>query len=236
MYVPRANDRLRGPLNCADTRAAAGQNHSCVLYAKFGSAQKYGAVWGPPQPEPAPKRRRIASLDEDTLPPPPVEPANDNLSRDLRDFVHENWASVRTHVARGPVQTRFNQRLTTTYLRVLNQPLRVLFDQQTTAFKINFSYGFVLREKQSGRLRYYHASNNCCGRFFGIAVIGDELANFQNIPREDRRNRRPAVGHCPAAELGLGGRTSDQRHVLHKSHRTSPYRLCRYRPARLREK
>ena len=40
----------------------------------------------------------------------------------------------------------------------------MLFDQQTTAFKINCSYGFVLREKQSGRLRCYHSSNNCCGR------------------------------------------------------------------------
>ena len=119
---------------------------------------------GPPQPGPAPKRRRIASLDEDTLTPPPVEPAND-LSRDLRDFVHKNWASVRTHVARGPVQTRYNRRLTSLDTRDLHEPLHVLFDQQTTAFKINCSYGFVLREKQSGRLRYYHSSNNCCGRF-----------------------------------------------------------------------
>ena len=121
---------------------------------------------GPPQPGPsAPKRRRVASLDEDTLTPPSVEPANDNLSRDLRDFVHENWASVRTHVVRGPVQTRYNRRLTSLDTRDLHEPLRVLFDQQTTAFKINCSYGFVLREKQSGRLRYYHSSNNCCGRF-----------------------------------------------------------------------
>ena len=121
---------------------------------------------GPPQPGPsAPKRRRVASLDEDTLTPPSVEPANDNLSRDLRDFVHENWASVRTHVVRGPVQTRYNRRLTSLDTRDLHEPLRVLFDQQTTAFKINCPYGFVLREKQSGRLRYYHSSNNCCGRF-----------------------------------------------------------------------
>ena len=121
---------------------------------------------GPPQPGPsAPKRRRIA-LNEDPLTPPPIEhAANDNLSRDLRDFVHENWASVRTHVVRGPVQTRCNRRLTSLDTRDLHEPLRVLFDQQTTAFKINCSYGFVLREKQSGRLRYYHSSNNCCGRF-----------------------------------------------------------------------
>ena len=121
---------------------------------------------GPPQPGPsAPKRRRVASLDEDTLTPPSVEPANDNLSRDLRDFVHENWASVRTQVVRGPIQTRYNRRLTSLDTRDLHEPLRVLFDQQTTAFKINCSYGFVLREKQSGRLRYYHSSKNCCGRF-----------------------------------------------------------------------
>ena len=122
---------------------------------------------GPPQPGPsAPKRRRIVSLDEDPLTPPPVVvTANDELSAELRDFLAENWASVRTHVVHGPVQTRYNHRLTTTNLRVLNYPLGKLFNQQTTAFKINCSYGFVLREKQSGRLRYYHSSNNCCGRF-----------------------------------------------------------------------
>ena len=100
---------------------------------------------GPPQPGPsAPKRRRIA-LNEDPLTPPPIE----------------NWASVRTHVVNGPVQTRYNHRLTSLDTRDLQEPL---FDQQKTAFKVNASYGFVLKEKQSGRLRYYHSSSNCCGR------------------------------------------------------------------------
>ena len=120
---------------------------------------------GPPQPEPAPKRRRIASLDEDPLIPPPIEhAANDNLSRDLRDFVHENWASVRTHVVNGPVQTRYNHRLTSLDTRDLHEPLRELFQEQKTVFKVNCSYGFVLRDKVTSRLRYYHSSNNCCGR------------------------------------------------------------------------
>ena len=120
---------------------------------------------GPPQPGPsAPKRRRIA-LNEDPLTPPPIEhAANDNLSRDLRDFVHENWASVRTHVVNGPVQTRYNHRLTSLDTRDLQEPLFALFDQQKTAFKVNASYGFVLKEKESGHLRYYHSSSNCCGR------------------------------------------------------------------------
>ena len=68
----------------------------------------------PPQPGPAPKRRRIASLDEDPLTPPPVEhAANDELSSDLQDAVRDNWGSIRTHVVHGPIQTRYNYRLTT---------------------------------------------------------------------------------------------------------------------------
>ena len=102
---------------------------------------------GPPQPEPAPKRRRIASLDEDPLtPPPPVEHAANDLSRDLRDFVHENWASVRTHVVNGPLQTRYNHRLTSLDTRDLNEPLRDLFEEQKAVFKLNCLYGFVLKE------------------------------------------------------------------------------------------
>ena len=122
---------------------------------------------GPPQPGPAPKRRRIvASLNEDPVLAPPVEhAANDELSSAIRDFVHENWGSIRTHVVHGPVQTRYNRRLTSLDTRDLHDQLFLLFDQQTTSFKINCSFGFVLREKESGRLRYYHSSNNCCGRY-----------------------------------------------------------------------
>ena len=121
----------------------------------------------PPQPGPAPKRRRIASLDEDPLTPPPVEhAANDELSSAIRDFVHENWGSVRTHVVHGPIQIRYNRRLTGLDMRDLHDQLFLLFDQQTTAaFKVNVSFGFVLREKENDRLRYYHSSNNCCGRY-----------------------------------------------------------------------
>ena len=118
----------------------------------------------PPQPGPsAPKRRRIA-LNEDPLSPPPVEQLDDELSSDLQDAVRDNWGSIRTYVAQGPVQTRYNHRLTTMDTRELQEPLRQLFEEQTTAFKVNLSFGFILKQKVTGRLRYYHSSNNCCGR------------------------------------------------------------------------
>ena len=137
---------------------------------------------GPPQPGPsAPKRRRIASLDEDPLTPPPAGEAYDEPSNRLQEFVHDNWTSIRTHVARGPVQTRYNRRLTSLDTRDSHEQLRVLFDQQTTSFKINCSFAFILKEKQSGRLKYYHSSNNCCGRFMEEPALITNRADFDSF-------------------------------------------------------
>ena len=135
----------------------------------------------PPQPGPsAPKRRRIA-LNEDPLSPPPVEQLDDELSSDLQDAVRDNWASVRTHVVRGPVQTRYNHRFTTPDMRVLKEPLGELFDEQTTAFKVNLSFGFILKQKVTGRLRYYHSSNNCCGRYMEEPALITNRADFESF-------------------------------------------------------
>ena len=141
----------------------------------------------PPQPGPsAPKRRRIA-LNEDPLSPPPVEQLDDELSSDLQDAVRDNWGSIRTYVAQGPVQTRYNHRLTTMDTRELQEPLRQLFEEQTTAFKVNVSFGFVLREKENDRLRYYHSSNNCCGRLLeepALITNRDDFDSFLERIRE----------------------------------------------------
>ena len=138
---------------------------------------------GPPQPGPAPKRRRIvASLNEDPVLAPPVEhAANDELSSAIRDAVRENWGSVRTHVAQGPVQTRYNHRLTSLDTRDLHDQLFLLFNQQTTSFKINCSFAFILKEKQSGRLKYYHSSNNCCGRYLEEPALITNRADFDSF-------------------------------------------------------
>ena len=135
----------------------------------------------PPQPEPsAPKRRRIA-LNEDPLSPPPVEQLDDELSSDLQDAVRDNWGSIRTHVVHGPIQTRYNHRLSSLEMRDSHEQLRVLFDQQTTSFKINCSFAFILKEKQSGRLKYYHSSNNCCGRYLEEPSLIGNRADFDQF-------------------------------------------------------
>ena len=138
---------------------------------------------GPPQPGPAPKRRRIvASLNEDPVLAVPVEhTANDELSSAIRDAVQENWGSVRTHVVNGPVQTRYNHRLTSLDTRDLHDQLFLLFEEQTTAFKVNVSFGFILKQKATSRLRYYHSSNNYCGRYLEEPSLITNRADFDRF-------------------------------------------------------
>ena len=138
---------------------------------------------GPPQPGPAPKRRRIvARLNEDPVLAPPLEhAANDELSSAIRDAVRENWGSVRTHVVNGPVQTRYNHRLTSLDTRDLHDQLFLLFEEQTTAFKVNVSFGFILKQKATSRLRYYHSSNNCCGRYLEEPSLITNRADFDRF-------------------------------------------------------
>ena len=101
--------------------------------------------------------------------------------------VRENWGSVRTHVVNGPVQTRYNHRLTSLDTRDLHDQLFLLFEEQTTAFKVNVSFGFILKQKATSRLRYYHSSNNCCGRYLEeppLITNRDDFESFLERIRE----------------------------------------------------
>ena len=104
-------------------------------------------------------------ISEDPIDPPDRFPFPDALLTDLLEVVRNNWSSIRTRVSRGPLQTRVNLRLNTLNTTTLETPLKTLFEQQTNAFKINLSYGFVLKNKNTGCHRYYHSSCNCCGRY-----------------------------------------------------------------------
>ena len=175
-HLVRHSSRCRPkPFVCATCNSSFGRKQELDRHVK---TVKCGF---PPQPGPsAPKRRRIA-LNEDPLSPPPVEQLDDELSSDLQDAVRDNWGSIRTHVVLGPIQTRYNHRLSSLEMRDSHEQLRVLFDQQTTSFKINCSFAFILKEKQSGRLKYYHSSNNCCGRYLEEPSLIGNRADFDQF-------------------------------------------------------
>ena len=123
---------------------------------------------------PEPKRRRMSAREEDpddlTEPPPQQD-------SDLQDVLTEHWSSIRSHVARGPVQTRYNFRLSSMDTRALD--LRRIFQEQTTAVKVNLSYGFILKHTTSGLFKYYHSSCNCCGRYLDEPSLVTDVETFE---------------------------------------------------------
>ena len=149
-------------------------------------------VVSPPLPKRSKREDATPShpfISEDPIGPPERFPFPDALSTDLLEVVRNNWSSIRTRVSRGPLQTRVNFRLTSLDTTDLHPPLYRMFQEQTNAFKINLSYGFVLKNKNTGQYKYYHSSCNCCGRYFNeprlITNRGDFDEFFERIKQND---------------------------------------------------
>ena len=119
--------------------------------------------------------------DEDPIDPPARLPFADNLSTELLDVVRAHWLTVRTRVTRGPLQCRYDYRLTTLDTTVLETPLKNMFQEQTNAFKINLSYGFILRNKNTGQYKYYHSSCNCCERYLDEPSLITNSKDFDDF-------------------------------------------------------
>ena len=82
-------------------------------------------------------------------------------------------------------------RLTTLDTTVLETPLKKMYQEQTNAFKINLSYGFVLRNKNTDRYKYYHSSCNCCGRYLDEPSLITNSEDFDNDVLQWALNQRP---------------------------------------------
>ena len=66
-------------------------------------------------------------------------------------------------------------------MTVLVPSLKIMFQEQTNAFKINLSYGFVLRNKNTGQYKYYHSSCNCCGRYLDEPSLVTNSKDFDDF-------------------------------------------------------
>ena len=55
------------------------------------------------------------------------------------------------------------------------------FRNQSSAFKINLSFGFILRNTISGELRYFHSSKNVSGRFLDVPHLVNNASDFQSF-------------------------------------------------------
>ena len=84
----------------------------------------------------------------------------DEQDPDMKSFIRLNWDSIRTFSRRVPIQNLFNFYYNDDMRNLIVDIAKTITKNQKTRFKINYSFGFVLRNIESGDFRYYHASNN----------------------------------------------------------------------------
>ncbi|XP_078694703.1 uncharacterized protein LOC144923755 [Branchiostoma floridae x Branchiostoma belcheri] len=77
----------------------------------------------------------------------------------LEQMYRQKWANIRTHFERKSVHDRYNFRMNSVNVDDLTDKVWAIFRDQKTSFKINLSYGFVLRNNE-GELRYYYPCEN----------------------------------------------------------------------------
>ena len=87
---------------------------------------------------------------------------------ETRALYRQHWQSIRTEEATGNrVQDSYNFTLHEMTAFTFTEMIHRIFREQTTAFKINLSFGFFLRNIETGELRYYHSSQKN-PRFFYV--------------------------------------------------------------------
>ena len=79
----------------------------------------------------------------------------------------KNWKQIRSHIIRRKLVDIYHIRITEKF--DIRQILHAIFREQKTTFKINLAFGFVLRNINTGDIRYYYPSQN--GYIFDKPVV-----------------------------------------------------------------
>ena len=83
------------------------------------------------------------------------------LEDGLREILDENTRHIyEPHKVDKRVQDKYNFRTFNLTLNLLERQLRYIFLNQRRVFKLNLSFGFTLRDSETGQFRYYYPSNN----------------------------------------------------------------------------
>ncbi|KAK3725754.1 hypothetical protein QZH41_001058 [Actinostola sp. cb2023] len=99
----------------------------------------------------------------------------------VRNVVREHWRGIRTRQSRrNRIQDWYNFRLESYERHVFQQILFQILADQSTVFRLNLSFGFVLRNTETGNLQYYHASANN-NRVFDQPFLMNNANDLQQI-------------------------------------------------------
>ena len=72
---------------------------------------------------------------------------------DMKTILQENWSSIRSFVRKGRVQNLFNFYYKKSFPELIPTIVETIMENQTERFKLNFSFGFILRNILDDTLR-----------------------------------------------------------------------------------
>ena len=91
------------------------------------------------------------------FPQDPINPPNELPSQLHR----QHWRAIRTRQSRGSrVQDWYNFRLSSMDMNEFSTYVDHIFENQTTVFKLNLSFGFVSFNNDTEQMQYHHSSAN----------------------------------------------------------------------------
>ncbi len=113
------------------------------------------------------KRQRRGYQEVDPLEPVDLPEGEDDLTQGVRDVIKKHWSMIKTgHRLKQKLQDIYNYRMKECNVSHLKDILKEdIMEKQSNNFKLNFSFGFILRNLDTEQLRFFHPSNNE-GRLF----------------------------------------------------------------------
>ena len=152
---PAATNRKRPAAKITDAPAA--KKSKSTDQASASTASESSAT---PQFTPQPSTATAGSSWEAD---PFLFPSNlvSSSDEDIAQMYRQHWSQIRTQFSRqNRLQDWYNFRLSTINPSSVREQLSRIFADQTTVFKVNFAFGFILRNTETGALQYHHPSAN----------------------------------------------------------------------------
>ena len=81
-------------------------------------------------------------------------------NEELVTFMRLYWSSIRTFIRRGTVQNVFNFYFDRDFQDMVENIAVSIMRYRKNRFKINYGFGYVLKNIDTSQFRYYHVSNN----------------------------------------------------------------------------
>ena len=106
---------------------------------------------------------------------------------EIRNFLLKHWSGIRSYTRLGPVQDIFNFYYDRMFWDLVDKILTKIIQKQKNRFKINYSFGFGLRNIETQSYRYYHSCRNNAQVLDRAVLISNrhDLVNFLNALFEE---------------------------------------------------